>query len=129
MAMAYTKVLKNLGVNFFVVGISQEGIKNFQEKTGITALPNGVPGWLEKSNNPAEFGIIAVSFECLSNTAIELMEAGIRKILLEKPAGLTAHEIKARVNVTIGAKINIILLALAGIIISLKIYFKASARD
>jgi len=39
------------------------------------------------------------------------------------------HEIKAKVIVTIGAKIKIILFALAGIIISLKIYFKASAKD
>ena len=42
--------------------------------------------------------------------------------------GITAHAIKAKVSVTIGAKINIILFALAGIIISLKIYFKASAK-
>ena len=43
--------------------------------------------------------------------------------------GITAQEIKANVIVTIGARINIILLALAGMIISLKIYFKASAND
>ncbi len=42
--------------------------------------------------------------------------------------GITAHAIKAKVKVTIGAKINIILFALAGIIISLKRYFKASAK-
>ena len=41
--------------------------------------------------------------------------------------GITAQAIKAKVIVTIGAKIKIILFALAGIIISLKIYFNASA--
>ena len=41
--------------------------------------------------------------------------------------GITAQATKARVIVTIGAKINIILFALAGIIISLKIYLRASA--
>ena len=39
------------------------------------------------------------------------------------------HAIKAKVIVIIGARIKIILFELAGIIISLKIYFKASARD
>ena len=41
--------------------------------------------------------------------------------------GITAQAIKASVIVTIGAKIKITLFALAGIIISLNIYFIASA--
>ena len=45
------------------------------------------------------------------------------------PKGITAHATKAKVIVTIGARTNITLLELAGIIISLKIYFKASAND
>jgi len=44
------------------------------------------------------------------------------------PKGITAHEINASVIVTIGANIKIILFELAGTIISLKIYFKASAK-
>jgi predicted dehydrogenase len=95
MAIAYTKVLKHLNVDFTVVGRSKEGTIKFKEQTGIEATPNGVSGWLKKGNTKADYGIIAVSFECLANTAIELMEAGIRKVLLEKPAGLTAQEIKS----------------------------------
>ena len=41
--------------------------------------------------------------------------------------GMTAHATRASVIVTTGANINIILFELAGIIISLKIYFNASA--
>ena len=41
---------------------------------------------------------------------------------------MTAHATKAKVIVTIGAKIKTVLLALAGIMISLKIYFNASAK-
>ena len=41
--------------------------------------------------------------------------------------GITAQATRASVIVTMGAKIKTALLALAGIIISLKIYFKASA--
>ena len=43
--------------------------------------------------------------------------------------GITAHEIKASVIVTIGAKIKITLFEVDGIIISLNIYFNASAND
>ena len=42
--------------------------------------------------------------------------------------GITAQATKAKVIVIIGANINIILLELAGIIISLRIYFSASAK-
>ena len=94
MAIDYAKVLKHLGVNLTVTGRSLDGTKKFQQETGIAAIPDGIPGWKEKGDTSAEYAIIAVSFECLSGTAIEVMDAGIRKILLEKPAGLTAQEIK-----------------------------------
>ena len=42
--------------------------------------------------------------------------------------GITAQATKASVIVTIGARTNTTLLALAGIITSLKTYFRASAR-
>ena len=48
MAKEHAKVLKHLGANFTVVGRSREGIEWFQEHTGIAAISNGVPGWLEK---------------------------------------------------------------------------------
>jgi predicted dehydrogenase len=95
MAMDYAKVLKHLDTNFTVVGRSSAGTEKFQEQTGIAAIANGVSGWLGKGNTNAEYGIIAINCETLATAAIELMDAGIRKILLEKPAGLTAPEIHA----------------------------------
>ena len=43
--------------------------------------------------------------------------------------GITAQEINAKVIVTIGAKIKITLFELAGMIISLNKYLRASAKD
>ena len=51
----------------------------------------------------------------------------ISEITILSLNGMTAQADNAKVIVTIGARIKIILLALAGIIISLKIYFRASA--
>ena len=45
------------------------------------------------------------------------------------PNGITAHDIHANVIVPTGANTNTSLFELAGIIISLKIYFNASAND
>ncbi len=95
MAIDYAKVLKHFNANFTVVGRGREGIDKFQEQTGIAAIANGVSGWQKKGNASAEYGIVAVNCEVLTATAIELMDAGIRKVLLEKPAGLTAPEIHA----------------------------------
>jgi predicted dehydrogenase len=92
MAIDYAKVLKHLGVDFTVVGRSREGIATFQEKTGIIGVPGGIPNF-KKKNTKISFGIIAVNCEALKKTAIELMNLGVRKILIEKPAGLTSKEI------------------------------------
>ena len=43
--------------------------------------------------------------------------------------GITAHDTRANVIVTIGARIKITLFELEGIITSLNIYFSASAND
>ena len=51
----------------------------------------------------------------------------ISEIIIFSLKGITAQADKAKVIVTIGARIKTILFALAGIIISLNIYFKASA--
>ena len=94
MAIDYAKVLKHLGVGFTVVGRSREGIANFQEQTGVIGVSGGISNW-ETKDTKINCGIIAVNCEALKKTAIELMNLGIRKILLEKPAGLTSKEIHA----------------------------------
>ena len=94
MGVEYAKILQRLDVNFSVVGRSEAGVERFHTQTGIRALSNGFPAWNEKRESKVEFAIVAVSVEELSEIAINLMDFGIRNILLEKPAGLNAEEIK-----------------------------------
>ena len=94
MAMDYAKVLKHLGVNFTVVGKSLKGVQKFQKKMEIPAISQGLVGWQKEKRCKPDSAIVAVSCEALASTAIELMDMGLRKILLEKPAGLTAQQIK-----------------------------------
>ena len=94
MGVEYFKVLQHLGVNFSVVSRSETGVERFYSQTGIRAIPNGFSAWKEKCEAGVEFAIVAVNVEELSKTAIDLMNFGVRKILLEKPAGLNPEEIK-----------------------------------
>lgn len=94
MGVEYSKVLKHLGVDFSVVGRSKAGAKRFYSQTGIMALPKGFLAWKEKCETNIEFAIVAVSVEELSKIAINLIDSGVRKILVEKPAGVDTEEIE-----------------------------------
>ena len=94
MAVEYSKVLQDLAATFTIVGRSEAGVRNFFEKTGIQALPNGFATWEKLNLIDTEYAIIAVNVEALAEIAIKLMDFGIRNILLEKPGGLTPKEIQ-----------------------------------
>ena len=94
MGVEYNKILKYLDADFSVFGHTQDGVDRFYRHTGIKAIPNGISGYENMGGANVEFAIVAVSVEELAETAIRLMQSGIRNILLEKPAGLNIDEIK-----------------------------------
>jgi predicted dehydrogenase len=89
----YCKILQRLGVDFSVVGRSVTGAKRFTSETGIMAVPDGVKGWKGHGDLSTKSAIVAVNLEELAQTAISLMDCGIRNILLEKPGGINVEEI------------------------------------
>ena len=97
---------------------------------GTRAMPEEV---LEASQNNDMPGKVSVLVDPAERTRSTYLSRQFNPVMDAKTnsslTGMTAQEIKAKVIVTIGASINIILFALAGIIISLNIYFKASAKD
>jgi predicted dehydrogenase len=94
MGVAYSKILQHLGVDFSVIGRSAAGVKRFNSLTGLMAVSDGFYGWKQHCKLDAEFAIVAVNVEELSKVAIDLMNIGVRKMLLEKPAGLNPEEMK-----------------------------------
>lgn len=94
MGIEYSKVLQHLGADFSVIGRSAAGVERFNSLTGLKAIPDGVSGWKKHYEPDVVFAIVAVNVEELSKTAIELMDSGVSKILLEKPGGLNPDEIK-----------------------------------
>jgi len=89
----YCRVLKQLGSNFLVVGRSVTGVNKFISETGIHGLSGGVEAWKTNKATDAKFAIVAVNLEELAQTTIDLMDCGIRNILVEKPGGINSEEI------------------------------------
>lgn len=92
-AREYAKVLSSLGKDFEVIGRGHASAKAFEFAAGRVARIGGIERALADMSAPAQ-AIVSVSFEQLANTAIALIEAGTRRILLEKPGGLTVDELK-----------------------------------
>ena len=93
-AREYAKVLINRGIGFDVVGRGTSSVAAFQAETGHPARAGGLVSALE-GHTPPETAIVAVSFECLAGAAIQLIESGTKRILLEKPGGLSVQELEA----------------------------------
>ncbi|PBQ31516.1 myo-inositol 2-dehydrogenase [Sphingobacteriaceae bacterium] len=95
MAVDYHKVLKALKCEVTVVGRSKSGVEKFRELTGSEAIEGGLSDFL-LHNDLKRFSsaIVAVGLEELFATTVALLKAGIKKILVEKPAGLNFEEIE-----------------------------------
>jgi hypothetical protein len=109
MAQDYAKVLASLGHDFEVIGRSAASAVRFETTTGRAVRQDGLRNALAASKAP-ELAIVAVGVEQLASAATDLIEAGTRRVLVEKPGGLNTAEIgklrkvaeRARADVLIG---------------------------
>ncbi len=92
MAMEYAKVLHGLGQRFVVVGRGEKSALNFEKEIGMEVIRGGLKPFLEKLVSPPSNAIVAVSATELCETAMMLVLAGVKNILLEKPGCLTMEE-------------------------------------
>lgn len=105
-AQEYAKVLVNLGVSFEVMGRGVESAQTFSAIIGKSVIAGGLSNALQTRFAPTE-AIIAASFEQLADTALALIFAGTKRILLEKPGGITVAELEKVVQAarSCGAKV------------------------
>lgn len=97
MAVDYAKVLIAQNIDFEVIGRGENSAKEFIEKTGKSVNVGGLDLFLNSKNtigNKTIEAIVAVSVEQLCDTALKLMQYGVKRILLEKPGGVDAEEIQ-----------------------------------
>lgn len=92
MAREYIKVLKALETDYIVVGNREESVKKFAEETGESAYAGGIEKYIAGNNEVPGYAIVAVSPGNLFRVAKVLAEAGVKKLLVEKPGVTSLQE-------------------------------------
>lgn len=95
MAMDYIKVLDALKQPFKVIGRGEPSALLCDEKTGSTVIRGGLRTFLDSKPNPCRQAIVSVNVDALAETTVQLINSGVKRILVEKPAGLSSSEILA----------------------------------
>jgi predicted dehydrogenase len=108
MAQDYFKVLVSQGVNFEVVGRSIDGAKSFETITGKPVQVGGLVKALNANSAP-DCALVAVGVESLADTALKLIHAGTKRILLEKPGGLNTLQIQAVADAALKNKTEVLI--------------------
>jgi predicted dehydrogenase len=93
MAIDYANVLLAQKRKFLVIGRGEESAKAFKEKTGISVKTGGLSKWISQTPEKPVAAIVAVNVNTLAKTTSQLLNYGVRKILLEKPGGINNKEI------------------------------------
>lgn len=94
MAEEYAKVLKAQGQSFSVIGRGEESAARFTAATGVSVRSGGLADALNQTAAPRT-AIVPVGIADLADTTSQLIEAGVDRILVEKPGGIDKHAIKA----------------------------------
>lgn len=107
MAVEYAKVLKELNIDFLVVGKGVKNAKRFSEVTGSKVISGGVEKFFKSGISYPKQAIVAVSEENLGKVTLFLLEHGIKSILVEKPGGLDFDEIRKVGNLALSKKAKV----------------------
>lgn len=93
-ARAYVKVLSEMATEYEVIGRSEISASEFSTLTGKNVLSRDLTQSLKRIGAP-DYAIVSVSFDQLAQVSIELIHAGVKNLLIEKPGGLNLQEITA----------------------------------
>ncbi len=96
MASAHAAVIRALGREALGVSRRPESAERFSAETGFPAVAGGVEGFFANPDRPAvDAAVVAVGLTELADVTRTLILSGVKRILVEKPAGLTLPEIES----------------------------------
>jgi predicted dehydrogenase len=107
MAQEYAKVLNGLGQDFEVIGRNAVSVATFEMATGHGVRQGGLSDALAMMPAP-DAAIVAVGVEHLASVAAELVEAGTRRVLIEKPGGVSTEEIRSLKEIALRKKADVL---------------------
>lgn len=93
MAIEYGKVLKGLKKKIIAVGLDEKSTREFNEALKVKAETGGISEWLKRNKDYPKCAIVVVNENLLGKIAMELLENGLKSILVEKPGGRDPKEI------------------------------------
>ena len=94
MALDYLKVLHALKYEITVIGRGEDSASKFETQVSHPVVRGGLEGFLESCPTIPHSAVVAVGVEALALTTMQLLKAGVRKILIEKPGALNLTEIE-----------------------------------
>ena len=94
MAREYARVLADLGCDFQTIGRGAASAAAFEQATGRPVRRGGLAAFLAERPAPAARAIVAAPVEALAACTIALLDHGVTRVLVEKPAGLDRREIE-----------------------------------
>lgn len=100
MSQDYIKVLKALDCDFTVIGRSSESAIKCEEASNCQVIIGGLETFLKQNPQTQTHAIVSVGVEKLFETTKELLEYGVKEILVEKPAGLHKKEFETLTKLT-----------------------------
>lgn len=95
MAVDYAKVLTALNQPFKIIGRGNVSAAACEEKTGVPVTRGGLATFLRSQSSVWGHAIVAVNVDALAESTVQLIKHGVKKILVEKPAGLNSAELEA----------------------------------
>lgn len=108
-AQEYAKVLNALGYEYEVIGRGINSANSFEEKTGHSVITGGLKNFLKTTSNIPTQAIVATPVSELSTNVIDLLNHGVRNILVEKPGFLYPDELNKVVALVKEKKANVYL--------------------
>jgi len=110
MAQNYIKVLKSLKKEFVVIGRGEDTAKQCEETACCKVKVGGLEEFLATKHELCSHAIVAVGVENLYETTKQLLDCGVKNILVEKPGALYDWQFE-ELNNLVNEKISNVLIA------------------
>ena len=92
MAWHYADVMRDLGLAFTVIGRGEANAAKFEQQFNLPVITGGLGPALETRQAP-ESAIVAVPVDGLFSATKNLIEAGTKRLLVEKPCSFSLDEL------------------------------------
>lgn len=112
MSIDYAKVLQSQNIKFLVIGRGVQSANIFKDHIDCDVIDGGLDAFLMKKPDIPTHAIVAVGVEKLHEITHQLLDYGVKNILVEKPVGLnrveiqTVHHLAQRKNANVYVAYN-----------------------